>query len=831
LLVVLESLRATTALSLELRLSVLRPIRRLAIVNRGEAAMRCIRSVKSLRAHEGSDLRVIALYTDADRDAPFVRHADHALRLPVRTTPVAAYLDHDLLFDALARVGADAVWPGWGFVAESPVFADRLAQEALEFLGPTGETMRRLGDKIASKALAERVGVPVTAWSGGVVETAEAAQVWAERIGVPLVIKASAGGGGRGIRVVEQLEHVPSLFQSAQSEAQAAFGDGRLFLEKMVSLGRHIEVQILADKHGFVRALGCRDCSVQRRHQKVIEEAPPSGLSPELLDRMMRCAESLAREVSYSGVGTVEFLVKDDAFFFLEMNPRLQVEHGITEQITGLDLVEQQIRVARGERLEGLAYEQRGFCIEARVCAEDPDQGFLPAPGRITRFDPALGPSVRIDTGVVAGTTVPAAFDSLIAKVMASGSTRELARSRLVAALRDCDLVIERGATNKGYLLELLETPAYREGSVDTRWLDRWNLERKGIPPFANEAFVLAAVLGYRAAWRAERRSFFTDTSTITPDRVPALEGRELDLEYRGQQYRLRVFSVGSWRYRVHFEGHAVSARFGESGESAARVVISARYHRATYDVTDNSIRIEIEGCVHRFGRQTAGQVRAGAPSMVVAIDVKVGDSVTAGQNLGLLEAMKMEIGFAAPVSGLVTEVRVIKGQQVGAGELLLVIDPSRDSDHGADAGVRLCLPEEEDPFSPLFTRGEDGWLGEPDLLAAERAPKDKRELALMAVSEEIDRIALGFDVYPPRFNKLIQLLEAPLPKGLSQEFLRELSEARIGLVAFADVEQLFSRARHVGEGGGRRAPPEPRGRGGYRPPHHQWARHPPAVI
>ena len=769
--------------------------------------MRCIRSVKSLRAHEGSDIRVVALYTDVDREAPFVRHADNALRLPVQTTEVAAYLDHDRLIVALGSVGADAVWPGWGFVAESAEFADKLAAAGIAFLGPTGDTMRRLGDKIASKLLAERVGVPVTAWSGGVVETIEDAQRWAAKIATPLVIKASAGGGGRGIRVVEELTQVASAFQSAASEALAAFGDNRLFLEKMVVGGRHIEVQILADKHGFVRALGCRDCSVQRRHQKVIEEAPPSDLSFDLMDRMKKCAESLAREVGYSGVGTVEFLVKDDAFFFLEMNPRLQVEHGITEQITGLDLVELQIRVARGEKLSELLQFQGptlelGFCIEARVCAEDPDQGFLPAPGRIARFDPALGPSVRIDTGVVAGSTVPAAFDSLIAKVMAHGATREQARSRLLAALRDTDLVIEGGATNKGYLLELLEAPDYKNGGVDTRWLDRWNAARRGAADYAEQAFVLAAVLGYREAWREERRRFFSDTSTITPDRVPALEGHELDLEYRGQQYRLRVFSVGSWRYRVHFNNTAVSARFGESGKNAARVVISGRYHRAAYDVTESSIRIELEGCVHRFGRQTAGQVRAGAPSMVVSVEVKPGDRVQAGQNLGLLEAMKMEIGFAAPVSGVVTEVRVAKGSQVAAGDVLLVIDASSESDTSHASSERLRLPEEEDPFAPLFTKAEDGWLGKPDLLAAEKAPAELRATAFAALTEEIDRIVLGFDIYPARYDKLLMLLESPLPDALSLEMRQELASMRVGLVAFVDVEQLFSRARHVEEGG-----------------------------
>jgi acetyl/propionyl-CoA carboxylase alpha subunit len=339
--------------------------------------------------------------------------------------------------------------------------------------------------------------------------------------------------------------------------------------------------------------------------------------------------------VRYAGVGTVEFLVEDSgavsetasrggasddktapalrggaSFFFMEMNPRLQVEHGITEEITGLDLVELQIRVARGERLQGLQVRQQGFCIEARVCAEDPDAGFLPAPGRIARFDPAFGPHLRVDTGVVLDSVVPAAFDSLIAKVMARGATREQAETRLRAALRDFDLVIEGGATNKGYLLEVMESADYKRGGIDTRWLDRWNEQRKGPPDHASEALVLAAILSYRAAWQEERRNFFADTSTITPDKVPGVGGHELDLEYMGQGYRLRVFSVGSWRYRVHFEDRAISARFGDVAPHTARVVICGRYYRAAYDVTDAAVRVELEGCVHRFGRQTVGQVR-----------------------------------------------------------------------------------------------------------------------------------------------------------------------------------------------------------------------------
>ena len=365
-----------------------KPIHRLAIVNRGEAAMRCIRAVKALRTHERSELRVIALYTDVDRDTPFVRHADAVERLDAPRGEVAAYLDHDGILDALRRAGADAVWPGWGFVAEDPRFVERVTEAGIRFLGPTAEAMRRLGDKISAKEIAAASGVPVSAWSEGVVETPEQAAVHAARIGYPVVVKATAGGGGRGIRVVNRAEDLAALFTSASSEARAAFGDGRMFLERKVSGGRHIEVQIAADQDGVVLALGCRDCSVQRRHQKVLEEAPPPGLPARLLAELSDAAVRVAQKVGYSGVGTVEFLVSDEGYFFLEMNPRLQVEHGVTESLTGIDLVQLQIRIARGETLALLALREEGYAIEARVCAEDPDAGFLPAPGRIARFDP-----------------------------------------------------------------------------------------------------------------------------------------------------------------------------------------------------------------------------------------------------------------------------------------------------------------------------------------------------------------------------------------------------------------------------------------------------------
>ncbi|MDJ0849135.1 MAG: biotin carboxylase N-terminal domain-containing protein, partial [Myxococcota bacterium] len=765
------------------------PIRRLAIVNRGEAAMRCIRAVKSLRAAEASDLSVISLYTEVDRDTPPVRHADLAVELPSADGAVAAYLDHDRVIAALRRARADAVWPGWGFVAEDPAFVERLAAEGVRFLGPSAEAMRRLGDKIGSKRVAEEAGVPVTAWSGGAVEDAGEAARHAERIGYPVVVKASAGGGGRGIRIALEPSALPEALRSAAAEAGSAFGDDRIFIEKKVSGGRHVEVQVAADSRGMALSLGCRDCSVQRRHQKVIEEAPPPGLAPELLADLEAAAVRIAQAVGYEGVGTVEFLVGDGGWFFLEMNPRLQVEHGITEALTGIDLVELQIRIARGESIAHLEPVSRGVAIEARVCAEDPDAGFLPAPGRIARFDPALGPRVRIDTGFAAGSVVSSAFDSLVAKVIASGATRDEARARLACALLDFDLVIEGGATNKGFLLDVLDDEGFRRGGVDTEWLDRYCAARsEGNSDCAGEALVAAAILAYQGARRAARLNFYTDTTSLT--RVPPSGGQCIDLNHGGQSYRLEVFAVGSWRYRVHCDGRVVSATLREEGAHTARLMLGDRALRILHDDTDAGLRVEVEGRPHFFGSLSVGSVRAGTPAVVVTVHVEPGDRVEAGTPLGVLEAMKTEIGFDAPVAGVVTEVRVRRGQQVAAGDVMLVIDPAAEDTGGVAAQERLRLPELPDPLAPIVGSGEG-----PDLAALDRLGSSTRHEALAAVRDEVRRVLLGYDANPERAELLAAFLDAPLPEGLSDAALWELADIRGELTAFADVNELFVRA------------------------------------
>src|ERR1051326_5284868 len=429
--------------------------------------MRLIHAVRDLSAQTGSRVETVALYTDADRTATFVREADLAYPLgPAASRP---YLDHGLLERALVESGADAAWVGWGFVAEDPAFAELCEKVGVTFIGPDAEAMRKLGDKIGAKLIAEEAGVPVAPWSRGEVATLEAALEAAGEIGYPLMLKATAGGGGRGIRVITSPEDLSDAFERTGQEALRAFGSGTLFLERLVTGARHVEVQLIADGQGTAWALGVRDCSVQRRNQKIIEESASPVLAPEQAAELKASAERLALAVGYRGAATVEFLYHpgEKLFSFLEVNTRLQVEHPVTELTTGTDLVRLQLHVAAGGRLEGPRPGESGHAIEARLNAEDPDRDFAPAPGRIARLILPAGPGIRVDTGVSEGDTIPADFDSMIAKIIAYGSDRDSALGRLRRALSETSVVIEGGATNKSFVLELLDEPDVVSGAAD----------------------------------------------------------------------------------------------------------------------------------------------------------------------------------------------------------------------------------------------------------------------------------------------------------------------------------------------------------------------------
>ena len=497
---------------------------RIAVVNRGEAAVRLIRAVRELNAEYGCGITTIALHTDAERRAMFVRQADEAVTL--RSTSGIVYLDHAELERALLESKADAVWVGWGFVAEDVAFAELCARLNLTFIGPPPAAMRTLGDKVEAKLLAEKVGVPLAPWSGGPVETREDARRHAEAIGYPLIIKARSGGGGRGIRKVFSPDELEVALERTQGEAERSFGDPVVFLERLVTDARHVEVQVIADNHGNVWAPGVRDCSIQRRNQKVIEESSSPLLTKEQADHLRSVSAELVRAAGYRGAGTVEYLYQPDqkVFTFLEVNTRLQVEHPITEVTTGLDLVKLQIFVASGGALDGECPPEFGHAVEARLNAEDADNDFAPAPGTVRLLKFPLGSGIRVDTGIAQGDVIPPDYDSMVAKVIAWGRDRNEALARLRTALRETTVVIDGGTTNKSFLLDLLDRDEVVSATADTGWLDRTGAgTATGPTPTADIALIAAAVDAYEAEEGLERAAFLASARGGRPRATHAI--------------------------------------------------------------------------------------------------------------------------------------------------------------------------------------------------------------------------------------------------------------------------------------------------------------------
>jgi 3-methylcrotonyl-CoA carboxylase alpha subunit len=441
-------------------------IKRLLIANRGEIAVRIVRACREV------GIETVAVYSEIDAQALHVRAADRSVAIgPAAATE--SYLHIPRLIDAARANGADAVHPGYGFLSENAAFARACAEAGLIFVGPPAQAIEQMGSKIEARRLVSAAGVPVVPGEAPSDQSDAGVQRAAERVGLPVLIKASAGGGGKGMRRVTEARALAEAIQAARREAHAAFGDGTLYVERLVDTPRHVEVQVFADDHGATIHLFERECSVQRRHQKVIEESPSPIVTPDLRRRMTDAAITAARAVGYRNAGTIEFLVDRDTFYFLEMNTRLQVEHPVTEQVTGLDLVRAQLLVASGEPLpwSADAVSQRGHAIEARVYAEDPASGFLPQAGRLTRYRPPAMPGIRVDSGVDEGAEISVYYDPMIAKVIATAEARPLAIQRLSAALGE--FAIEGVRTNIPFLVRLLDRPEFRDGTIDTAFLDR----------------------------------------------------------------------------------------------------------------------------------------------------------------------------------------------------------------------------------------------------------------------------------------------------------------------------------------------------------------------
>jgi len=662
---------------------------RIAVVNRGEAAVRLIRAVRELNEEHGHGIRTVALHTESERAAMFVRQADEAVCLRAGGSAASPYLDHAELERALRESRADAVWVGWGFVAEDPAFAELCARLGIVFIGPSAQAMRRLGDKIEAKLMAERVGVPVAPWSGGPVESLEDAVRHATEIGYPLIVKAKAGGGGRGIRKVGSEDELAAAFEGARADAQRYFGDPGVFLERLVTGGRHVEVQVIADNHGTVWAPGVRDCSIQRRNQKLIEESSSPVLTAEQADGLRTASVNLVREVGYRGAGTVEFLYEPvgKTFAFLEVNTRLQVEHPITEVTTGIDLVKLQILVAAGGRLDGETPPEIGHAIEARLNAEDPDNGFTPAPGAVELLDLPAGPGIRVDTGFAAGDVIAPEYDSMVAKVIAWGRDRSEARARLRRALRDTTVVLRGGTTNKSFLLDLLARPEVASGTADTGWLDRLGPAALPASPRADIALFAVAIDVYDAEEAVEREAFLVSAHGGRPQASHAV-GRTVELRYQGRSYRLGVAQIGPQRYRLRVDSGHVDVDVDRLAGFASRLMVAGRRFDVVVAAGPADHLVEVDGVSHRVARDEAGVIRAPAPAVVVAVPVAPGDDVTAGATIAVLESMKMETAVTAPYAGRVREVLVSVNSQVSAGAALLRVDPESDDVVATDAPV-----------------------------------------------------------------------------------------------------------------------------------------------
>ncbi|MDJ0751662.1 MAG: carboxyl transferase domain-containing protein [Woeseiaceae bacterium] len=716
---------------------------RIAIVNRGEAAMRLIHAVREYNIEHDAGLTTIALYTDPERRAMFVREADEAYCLgPALFVDEkdgqrkVAYLNYPAIEEALVETRADAVWVGWGFVSEHPAFVDLCEKKlGLTFIGPDGDCMRLLGDKITSKQMAEKAGVPVAPWSGGAVADLDEARAAADRIGLPLMVKATAGGGGRGIRTVRSMDELEDAFNSASSEALGGFGNATVFMERLFEGARHIEVQVIADTHGNVWAVGVRDCSVQRRHQKLIEESSSPVLTAEQEESIKNAAARLCLEAGYRNAGTVEFLYdpRKREFAFMEVNARLQVEHPVTEVSTDLDLVKLQIHVARGGKLEGDAPPIRGIAIEVRLNAEDPEANFAPAPGKIELLRLPTGAGIRIDTGVETSDRIPAEFDSMIAKVIAHGRDRSEAMSRLRRALSELGVVVRGGTTNRAFLLRLLSMPEVIDGSADVGWLDRSELpERRDQKRNGEIAVALAAIQVAEEEFDAERRLFLATSARGRP-RIRDEIGHAMELRHGGNLYKLRVLRYGNESYRVDVDGHSIRLQVEPMGAYEKRVTCRGQLYR-TLSVHDGvAYTIEVNGSPHRVLSDDGGTVRAPSPSVVVSLKVKPGDSVKQGDTLAILEAMKLEMRVPSPFMGTVQQVNVAENEQLDGGAPILRLKPEGSGDQEVSSN-RLDFERLTDTSSQERDVGE----------------------RCHASMQELQQLILGYDVGPKDAERLI---------------------------------------------------------------------------
>jgi len=662
---------------------------KILIANRGEIAVRIIRTCKRM------GLKSVAVYSEADFRSPYVHDADESCLIgPPRSQD--SFLNSEKIIEAALSHGCQAIHPGYGFLSENAEFARMVQEVGLVFIGPPVQAISLLGDKIASKALAIKAGVPVVPGREEPVLSVKEAMAVAREIGFPVLLKPASGGGGRGMRIVNDMTELPGALEACRAETKKSFGDDRIFVERFITRPRHIEIQVMADNYGSIIHLGERECSIQRRYQKVIEETPSRAIHESLREQMGKTACDLARASGYAGAGTVEFILNEEkSYYFLEMNTRLQVEHPVTELVTDLDLVELQIRIAAGEPLSIKQDDVliKGWAIEARICAEDPSRGFLPTTGMITRYAIPLGKNIRVDSGIDAGSVITIHYDSLLAKVSAWGANREEARKHLVRALNGYH--IEGVTTNLDFVNSVLCHPAFASGELSTSFIqDYFEDGQSRIPPAEKDLhyMTMAAVLVSHT-----RRNLVRDSLRPMSPHVGAAEQRPLTHRY--------VVRTSSDVFEIKLEGSEQNRRMDitVNGKQYKVVAPEFEYYRRRLKLyidgianmfrlqyLDNHIRTYFCGIVRIFEIYTPlewslaqfmlrdikpiqeNSLRCPMPGLITAITVEEGTQVRKGQELLRMESMKMESAVASTRDGQIDQILVHPGQTVETDEVLI---------------------------------------------------------------------------------------------------------------------------------------------------------------
>ena len=777
---------------------------RIAVLNRGECALRFMRAVREYNLEKELDIKGVALVTTPDEGAPFARLAHELITIGPAFinrpdgSQVSAYCDHDFVIKVLKDAKCDALWPGWGFLAEDHTFVQRLEAEGIVFLGPSSEAMQGLGDKIEAKVLAASVDVPLAPWTV-VTPGADDASLFelGRKVGYPLMVKASAGGGGRGIRKVTAESQLLNAIHEVETEVAKIFGAGGLLLEACVENARHIEVQLVVGANGKARAVGIRDCSVQRRHQKVVEESPSPVVSQEVADMLCRASERLAEAADYRGVGTAEYLFQPESgeCCFLEVNSRLQVEHTVTEMVYGCDLVKAQIDIARGEAWDEPSETPRGHAIEVRVNAEDPENGFQPRPGTVRVFRTPSGPGIRVDGGVTDGMKIAPEFDSMIAKVIAWAPTRRQAIARLRRALEEFEVVVEDGATNKAFLSELLAHDEVVSGRATTDWLDG-AMEVGSLSPATREfeAVVSAAILEYRRGRNQERQRFLGEVQDGIPQHVRQPEAVEVALRLRGQETDVLVAGLSYNKYWVKVSDRSFLVTWDSTGEHAAFLSTNGERLKVLFSYGETGINVEVAGTSHTLEPAAGGTVKAPAPAVVVSVHAVEGERVEVGERLLTLEAMKMEMAVNAQTAGVVKAVLCRANQQVIAGQPLVVMEP--DTVGVAVETTTLTVPDSPNVLEALFATN-----GDLHLSVIDDAEDGEWEATISDMSLVVRALMLGLDVPVSLSARLMGLLQSD---GLftTLQHPRRWKSLADALTIFVDTEELFDRNVAVDLGG-----------------------------